>query len=134
MKHLFIILMTILLLGCVAQEPETYKNVDINILSSGGFKPNETENFTCIKDYNNLNYTTLGISREEFKKLECYRQLDWLRGGCFPSDCKEKNPPICTTYYAIFCFNSDTPESKYFMHIYINKSINESMTLLFNES
>lgn len=76
----------------------------------------------CV-DYNNLNYTTLGINRSEFEKLECYRQLDWIRGWCFPSDCDVPNPPVCTAIYAVACYNPNSQESKYFNNIWINESL-----------
>ena len=72
----------------------------------------EKENFICIKDYDNLNYTTLGISREDFENLECYRQIAWLNGVCYPSDCNMPNPPVCTSIYAVYCYNPDSPENK----------------------
>lgn len=76
----------------------------------------------CL-DYNNLNYTTLQISREEFEKLPCYRQIDWINGACYPSACHEPNPPVCTAIIAVMCFElNETPESAYFDHIFINKS------------
>lgn len=82
----------------------------------------QQKNYTCIKDYDNLNYTTLNISREDFEKLECYRQIDWLNGWCFPSECKARNPPVCTSTYMVMCYNPDSAKSKYFNNIYINKS------------
>ena len=73
----------------------------------------------CL-DYDNLNYTTLKISREDFEKLECYRQRDWLGGWCFPEECNVPNPPICNLVYSVYCPNLE--ESKYFDNMYINKT------------
>lgn len=83
---------------------------------------NATTNYTCM-DYDNLNYTTLRISREEFEKLPCYRQTDWINGWCYPLACHQPNPPVCTAIITVMCFDlNKTPESSYFDHVYINKS------------
>lgn len=65
-------------------------------------------------DYNNLNYTVLNITREEFMKLSLFRQQSWLNGECYPLDCKIRNPPVCTMVYATYCYNSDNPTTRYF--------------------
>ena len=49
------------------------------------------EEFVCIENYDNLNYTTLNITREDFENLPCFRQTDWLYGVCYPSVCNKPN-------------------------------------------
>ena len=77
----------------------------------------------CIEDYDNLNYTTLQISEEEFKQLPCNRQRDWLSGSCYPEDCGKRNPPVCTSTYLIDCYNPNNPKNQYFRQIYNNGSL-----------
>jgi len=111
--------------------PSCWTNEEIKQLESQGLnciRIEETttttieEEFVCIEDYDNINYTTINISREDFEELSCFRQRDWLRGVCYPLDCGQRNPPICTSLYAIYCYNPDNPIDKYFENIYIKES------------
>ena len=67
----------------------------------------------------NLNYTTLDISREDFEKLSCSRKVDWIGGWCYPIECKARNPPVCNYIYAVACYNEDNPSVQYAKHIWI---------------
>lgn len=76
----------------------------------------------CSIDYDNLNYSVLQIKREDYEKLSCSRQRDWLSGTCYPVDCKVPNPPICTSIYTVYCYNPDNPRTRYFEYMYLNKT------------
>ena len=76
----------------------------------------------CIS-LDNLNYTTLNISRADFEKLSCSRKVDWINGWCDPIQCKSKNPPVCNFIYAIYCYNEDDPSVQYSKHIWINVTL-----------
>lgn len=101
-------------------EEKSVNPSEINMYWNGTI---EGRGIECV-DYDGLNYTTLGISRENFEKLPCYRQRDWLKGWCYPHECNQPNPPICGAVYAVACYNLnvETPKSKYFKHIYLNKT------------
>ena len=86
-------------------------------MSAEGIKSSE-----CL-DYDNLNYTTLDISREDFKKLECYRQRSWINMVCFPDNCNLPNPPVCNSFYPTMCYDEDDPIFQYKTHIYINNEV-----------
>ncbi len=94
--------------------------------SNGDKSPLQNYTNTVIK-FNELNYTTLNISREEFENLLPYQQTDWLSGICSPEDCKRKNPPVCVGYHAVYCYNPESEENKYFDNIYVT-SLNEDST------
>jgi len=117
MKHIIIIICFALFLsGCRIEETEEY------ILEEAISFTLKNETFVCIKDYNNLNYTVLGITREDFEKLECYRQIDWINGVCFPDNCNISNPPVCTSTHMVYCYDGFSFENEYFDNIFINKS------------
>ena len=109
------------LLKCESGYKNYIQSTDPNLIKafcSIGGDIREDVSADCL-DYNNLNYTTLNISREDFEKLECYRQRDWLSGWCFPEECKARNPPVCNFIYATYCYDEDDPSVKYANNIWI---------------
>ena len=109
-SFLFIVLFCGILFYVIPQLKSKPKVINQTNISS--YSPKEI-------NYSNLNYTTLNISEEEFKNLPFYRQIDWLYGWCYPYECEMKNPPVCTSFYLIYCNNPNSKENKYFNNMYL---------------
>lgn len=65
------------------------------------------------RDLDNINYTTLNISREDFENLSCSRKVGWIRRECYPLECKVRNPPVCNSIYLIACYDPSVEYNKY---------------------
>ena len=66
-----------------------------------------------------LNYTNLQITQEEYLNLSCERRKGWVEGACYPPECHIPNPPVCTSYYMVKCYDEQT--QIYFDNIYLKK-------------
>lgn len=85
-----------------------------------------TQGFTtvgCEIDYEHLNYTTINISRKDYEALPMYRQIGWLAGDCYPSNCNMPNPPYCDSYYLTYC--ASPQEISYYKNLIIKGEENE---------